>query len=146
MKKNQIIGIVVLLVIIIAAGVIVISHSNSNKSKTSPANTSSSSSSAKSSDSMNSNGSKPVATSSVNIKDFMFMPSAVTVKAGTTVTWTNQDSVAHTVTADNPSSDAPASMSIAQGKSFSYTFNKAGTYTYHCTPHPYMHGTVIVTN
>lgn len=86
------------------------------------------------------------ATNMVNIKDYMFTPAIVKVKVGTTVTWTNQDAVSHTITADNPSGDAPSSMDIAQGKSYSFTFKKAGTYTYHCFPHPYMHGTVEVTN
>jgi plastocyanin len=80
----------------------------------------------------------------VTIQNYMFSPMAITVKVGTTVTWTNKDSVSHTITADNVSSDAPSSMDIADGKSYSFTFKKAGTYTYHCFPHPYMHGTVIV--
>lgn len=85
------------------------------------------------------------AQNTVTIKDFAFNPGTITVKAGTKVTWTNEDSVSHTVTADNPSSDAPASGNIAKGQSYSFTFTKAGTYAYHCTPHPYMKATVIVT-
>ena len=81
----------------------------------------------------------------VTIKDYMFSPAAVKVKVGTMVTWTNQDSVNHTVTADTNSTDAPESIDIAQGKTYSFTFKKAGTFTYHCFPHPYMHGTVVVT-
>ena len=87
-----------------------------------------------------------VATDTVTIQNYMFGPMAIKVRVGTTVTWTNHDSVNHTVTADNPNSDAPSSMDIAQGKSYSFTFKKAGAYTYHCFPHPYMHGTVEVTN
>ena len=86
------------------------------------------------------------ATNIVTIKNYMFGPDAITVKPGTTVTWTNTDAVSHTVTADTVTSDAPSSMDIAQGQSYSYTFKVAGTYTYHCFPHPYMHGTVIVAN
>lgn len=85
-----------------------------------------------------------VATNKVTIKDYMFEPMVIKVKAGTTVTWTNTDSVNHTVTADNPSSSAPSSMDIAQGSSYSFTFLHPGTYSYHCFPHPYMHGTVVV--
>ena len=84
------------------------------------------------------------ATNVVTIKDYMFTPATVKVKVGTKVTWTNQDAVNHTITADTNSTDAPSSMDIAKGKSYTFTFNKAGTYTYHCFPHPYMHGTVIV--
>lgn len=83
------------------------------------------------------------ATSSVTIKDYAFTPATITVKVGTKVTWTNQDAVGHTVTADSGS--GPDSELFDQGQSYSYTFNKAGTYTYHCAPHPYMKGTVIVT-
>jgi plastocyanin len=46
--------------------------------------------------------------------------------------------------ADTMSADAPSSELLAKGESYSFTFKKAGTYTYHCTPHPYMKGTVVV--
>lgn len=77
----------------------------------------------------------------VEIKDFAFAPKTVTVKVGDTVTWENKDSVAHTATADDKSFDTGM---LAQGKKGSVTFDKAGTYTYHCTPHPNMKGTIIV--
>ena len=80
----------------------------------------------------------------VAIQNFAFTPSSITVKVGTTVTWTNSDSVAHTVTADTSSSDGPASGSLASGDTYSFTFKKAGTYAYHCAVHPHMTGTVIV--
>ncbi|HWT55446.1 MAG TPA: plastocyanin/azurin family copper-binding protein [Candidatus Microsaccharimonas sp.] len=86
-----------------------------------------------------------VATNHIDIKNYMFSPMMVTVKVGTTVTWTNQDAVKHTITADTTSSKAPNSMDIAQGQSFSFKFTQAGSYTYHCFPHPYMHGTIVVT-
>ncbi len=87
-----------------------------------------------------------VATSNIAIHDFMFSPMAIKVRVGTTVTWTNQDSVHHTITMDNRSAGGPASGEVGQGQTYSYTFSKAGAYTYHCMPHPYMHGTVLVTN
>jgi amicyanin len=83
------------------------------------------------------------ATNSITIKDYSYSPATITVKVGTKVTWTNQDAVGHTVTAD--SGTGPDSQLIDQGQSYSFTFDKAGTYTYHCTPHPYMKGTVVVT-
>jgi amicyanin len=86
---------------------------------------------------------KAEATNSVTISNYTFGPATITVKVGTKVTWTNQDSVGHTVTADSGS--GPDSQLIDQGQSYSFTFDKAGTFTYHCTPHPYMKGTVIVT-
>ena len=85
-----------------------------------------------------------VATTAVQIKDYMFMLSVIKVKVGDTVTWTNMDSVHHNVVADNPSADAPNGPLIGQGETYSFKFVKAGTYKLHCNPHPYMHGTVIV--
>lgn len=82
-----------------------------------------------------------VATNTVAIKNFTFVPMVITVKAGTAVTWTNQDASVHTATADNKSFD---SDNLAQGKSYSYTFAKPGTYDYFCEIHQYMKGTVIV--
>ena len=87
-----------------------------------------------------------VQTNQVSISDFKYSPATITVKAGTKVTWTNNDSVQHDVAADKPSSDAPSSSLLGKGESFSFTFNKAGTYGYHCTPHPYMRGKVVVTD
>lgn len=83
------------------------------------------------------------ATNAVTLSNFSFGPMVITVKAGTVVTWTNQDSVHHSVTID--SGDGPSSPLFGQGETYTYTFAKAGTYTYHCMPHPYMHGTVVVT-
>lgn len=76
-----------------------------------------------------------------------FEPQQIEVTAGTTVTWTNQDSQSHTVTAgprDNPSGLFD-SGEIAGGGTFSFTFTEPGTYEYHCTPHDGMDGTVVVT-
>lgn len=78
----------------------------------------------------------------VTIAHFQFSPQSITVKAGTTVTWTNNDSVSHTVTGDN---GGPGSSGLSNGQSYSYTFTTPGTYTYHCTIHPMMKGTVVVT-
>jgi plastocyanin len=80
---------------------------------------------------------------SVAITNFAFSPATVTIKAGAAVTWTNNDSVSHTITADDASWD---SGSIANGGTFSHTFATAGTFTYHCAIHPSMKGTVTVTS
>jgi plastocyanin len=77
----------------------------------------------------------------VTIKDFAFAPGSITVPAGSTVTWTNQDSASHTVTADDGSFDSKA---LATGATFSQAFPKAGTYTYHCSIHTSMTATVVV--
>lgn len=82
---------------------------------------------------------------SVEIKDYAYSPATITVKKGTTVTWTNQDSVRHDITPDEESDAFQGSELLSKGESYSFTFNTAGTYTYHCSPHPYMTAKVIVT-
>jgi plastocyanin len=77
---------------------------------------------------------------SVSIMNFSFSPNSLTVKVGTKVTWTNHDSVTHTVTANQGTLNSP----VPPGSSFSFTFTKAGTYAYHCSIHPSMTATIIV--
>jgi plastocyanin len=90
------------------------------------------------------NEAAPVGGNSVTIKGFAFAPAALTVRAGTRVTWTNQDSDAHTVTSDG--SGGPLnSKAMNTGDTFSFTFATAGTYKYLCTIHPFMTATVTVT-
>lgn len=81
-------------------------------------------------------------THNVEISGFAFNPSTLTIKKGDTVIWTNKDSVSHTVTID--SENELASGLISNGQTYSHTFNTAGTYNYHCTPHPYMEAKIIV--
>lgn len=83
-----------------------------------------------------------VTTDAVTIKNMAFSPDNITIKAGSTVTWTNNDSTVHTVTANDGSF---ASDSLANGKSYSHTFNTPGTYKYRCVIHPSMTGIVTVT-
>lgn len=78
----------------------------------------------------------------VSIKNFSFTPATLTVKVGTTVTWVNDDSAAHTVTSD--SGGLLHSETIAPGQSFSFTFTDTGSVSYHCAIHPSMRGTVVV--
>jgi amicyanin len=85
-----------------------------------------------------------VATNEVEIEDYAFKPEIIKVKVGTTVTWTNKDSVEHNIVADEQSDDAPNGPLLNKGESYSFTFEKTGTYGYHCDPHPYMKATVIV--
>lgn len=73
-----------------------------------------------------------------------FSPAMLTVAAGTKVVWTNSTDVPHTVTSDTGSTLA-SSMISSSGGTFSFTFTTPGTYTYHCTIHPYMKGTIVVT-
>lgn len=71
---------------------------------------------------------------------FLYSPATLTVKVGTTVTWTNASAAAHTVT-DGTKVKSPV---IIPGATFSFTFTKAGTYAYHCIFHSFMKGTIIV--
>src|SRR5215211_2702482 len=73
------------------------------------------------------------------IKGFAFQPDVLKVEVGAKVTWTNDDTVAHTVTADTNSF---ASGNLQPGGSFSFTFTRPGTYAYHCSIHPSMHGSI----
>jgi plastocyanin len=76
----------------------------------------------------------------VVMKDMTFDPATVTIKTGKSVTWTNEDSVTHTVAGDNGEFQ---SGDLANGVTFSFTFDTSGTYTYHCSIHPSMKGTVV---
>jgi plastocyanin len=80
--------------------------------------------------------------SEVSISNFAFSPQNLTVSRGTTVEWTNRDAVTHTVTADNGSFD---SGNLGPNGRYSRTFSTAGTFPYHCTPHPTMTGRIVVT-
>jgi plastocyanin len=77
----------------------------------------------------------------VEIKNFAYSPATLTVKVGDTVTWTNKDIAGHSATADDGSFDTGV---LSQGESGSFTFTKAGTFGYFCTPHPNIKGTIIV--
>lgn len=87
----------------------------------------------------------PASANEITIKNYEFQPEKLTIKAGTTVKWTNQDTAKHDITPDSPSADFVASELLAKGESYSFTFAKAGTYTYFCSPHPYMKATIEVT-
>lgn len=83
----------------------------------------------------------------LDIKLFMFKPSQMEIKAGTTLIWTNQDAIDHSVTAGKPGSLSGAFDSdfFGQGQTFEFTFNEPGTYDYFCKRHESMVGTIVVT-
>ncbi len=80
---------------------------------------------------------------SVTISGFAFSPTKLTVKKGATVTWTNKDSTAHTVTSDG--GGMLDSGTLDQGEMYTMTFDAAGTFAYHCELHPNMKATIVVT-
>jgi plastocyanin len=75
------------------------------------------------------------------VRGFVFTPSEVTVRAGDRVTWINCDQTQHTSTADGGQWSSPL---ISPGEVFTETFQTAGDFPYHCTPHPFMTGRVVV--
>lgn len=77
----------------------------------------------------------------VAISGFSFSPQTLTVAAGQSVTFANDDGVAHTSTSDDSNWD---SNPIAPGASFTVVFDQPGIYTYHCAIHPFMQGTIVV--
>jgi len=103
---------------------------NNNSSQTSGSNTSA-------------NSNQPAA-GKVSIQNMLFTPSQITIAKGGTVTWTNNDSTTHTVVDDLSNVGGPNSGDIAPGQSYSFTFNKTGSFQYHCSIHPSMRGTIVV--
>ena len=83
----------------------------------------------------------PGNTIQVSAKNFMFNPATITVKAGATVTWLNLDEEPHTVFSN---AGLFRSSALDTKESFSFTFDKPGTYHYLCTIHPQMLGTIVV--
>jgi plastocyanin len=77
----------------------------------------------------------------VKIDNFSFAPANITIAAGTTVTWTNNDDVPHVVTSDDK---LFRSKALDTDDRFAYTFAKPGTYAYYCAIHPKMTAKVVV--
>ena len=133
MKK----GIIALVVAIVVVGgvVAVVMMNKKDKSSSSAMGNMSTSSSSEST-------STAVATNAVDIQNFAYSPDNITVKKGTTVTWTNKDNTSHSVDSDNGKFE---SKTLHNGDTFTFTFNSTGTFKYHCDFHSSMHGTVTVT-
>src|SRR5919108_4798768 len=88
-----------------------------------------------------------VTNAAVTVKQFQFMPAELTVKVGTTVTWTNQDDILHTATSGATPGTADGKFDgpmDGRGKSFSHLFDQSGRYPYFCNRHNSMTGTVVV--
>ncbi|HEX3602455.1 MAG TPA: cupredoxin family copper-binding protein [Steroidobacteraceae bacterium] len=78
---------------------------------------------------------------SIEVKDFMFMPTTLTVSAGDKVTWVNKDDEPHTVVSDTGMFRSGA---MDTDESFSFKFDQPGTYHFTCSIHPRMVGTIVV--
>jgi plastocyanin len=77
----------------------------------------------------------------VKIDNFTFAPQSITVKAGTTVTWSNDDDIPHTVAAKTKLFKSKA---LDTGDKFSFTFTTPGAFEYFCSLHPHMTATIVV--
>jgi plastocyanin len=78
----------------------------------------------------------------ITIDNFTFTPQSLTVKAGTTVTWTNHDDIPHGIASQNNA--FAKSKTLDTDDSYSFTFTTPGTYKYFCYVHPHMTGTIVV--
>lgn len=132
MKKSTqyIVGAVILVLVVIGLGIALSSHSSMGGMASAPSAA---------------NLSAAVATNNVTIQGYAYTPKVIKVKLGTQVTWTNKDSVSHSVTTSSPSTGGPMSPLFSQNQTYSFTFKKAGTFQIYCQIHPYMLSTVIVT-
>jgi plastocyanin len=86
---------------------------------------------------------EPAATAETTVKidNFTFAPQSVTIKAGTTVTWINQDDIPHAIAATGK---AFRSKVLDTDDKYSFTFTTAGVFEYFCSLHPHMTGTIVV--
>jgi plastocyanin len=80
-------------------------------------------------------------TVTATVQDFLFRPARIEIAAGTTIVWTNSGQVMHTVSAVDRGFD---SGPIDPGEQRGLTFSRAGTFPFHCTPHPFMTGVIVV--
>jgi len=87
----------------------------------------------------------PTSANAVTIQNFAFLPGDITIKKGTTVTWTNNDSTAHSVN-ETDNQKGPDSGDLNPGDKYSFNFDQTGTFKYRCNLHPEMLGTVTVTD
>jgi len=78
----------------------------------------------------------------ISIDNFTFTPQTLTVKAGTTVTWTNKDDIPHGIASQNNA--FARSKALDTDDSYSFTFTAPGAYQYFCYVHPHMTGTIVV--
>lgn len=85
-------------------------------------------------------------TVTVDMKNTAYSPASIKIKKGTKVVWTNQDSIRHNVVADASNSNGLPTENdlVGKGQTYTFTFNTVGTVKYHCTPHPFMAGTIEV--
>jgi amicyanin len=145
MKKTPLIIVAAVAVVVVLAGIISVAGNKDSSSSTSTSDSMTSSDMNREMTGSDASAKAPanaVEATEVSIEDYKFGPQDIKVKVGTTVTWTNNDSVRHNVAGIN--NDLPEGKLIGRGETYTYTFKKAGVYNYLCTPHPYMKASVTV--
>jgi amicyanin len=144
--KRGVIAVVVVVIIAIAAWILFANkdsyNKNNNGSQYGNNNNSATNQPPAANNNTSTNGTQSESSGKVTIANMAFSPSQITVNKGDTVTWTNNDSMTHTVTSDTGSE--LDSGDIQPGSTYSHTFNQAGSFQYHCSIHPSMRGTIVV--
>ncbi len=130
---NKAILIIIAIAVVLAGGFLLLNKNKSNKQGEMQVNTTQNQTSTNSTSSIGKN--------QVTIQGFAFSPATITVKVGDSITWENSDSAPHSATADDGNFDTGR---FGQGESKTVTFDKAGTFNYHCSVHPNMKATVVV--
>ncbi len=147
MNKSVVGIIIALLAVGGIAGLILVSSADKSDSSTPTPSSSTHQSDQPAAASSEGTSTQPTSTAeatAVSIENFAFSPKTIQVKVGTTVTWTNKDSDRHDITPDNETDEFKASKLLSKGQSYSVTFKTPGTYSYFCSPHPYMKAAVEV--
>jgi len=134
MKKH-----VILVLVVIAGATVMIAGCTSSSS---PSPTVTRTATSTSASSATSTATSTASQNSVAIRNYAFNPSTLTIRKGATVTWMNYDSVQHTVTSNSGAFSSPL---LSTGATYTYQFNSTGSFSYHCSIHTYMTGTIVVT-
>ena len=136
MAKTTLMAIIAAVLIVIGVAIAIAQSSKDNNQPVNNANSNSQN------QQQNNTANNSTTNGSVTIRNMMFTPSQATVLKGESVIWSNNDNTEHTVTIDH--GNGPDSDAIQPGSTFSYKFNEAGSYQYHCKLHPSMRGTIVV--
>jgi len=136
MKKHLI------LVLVVIAGATVMIAGCTSSSSPSPSPVTSTTTSGPSPSPVTSTTTSVANQYSIAIQNYAFNPSTLTIPKGVTVTWKNYDPVQHTVTSNSGIFSSPL---LSTGDTYTYQFNNTGSFSYHCSIHTYMTGTIVVT-
>lgn len=145
MNHKLIVRIVVTAIVVIGVGVIAYATTRNNPTVTDTMAHSHDDSHHHTDDGSLADSTAVMDTNQITYKGFSVVEKTIRVKKGTTVTWTNQDNAKHDVTPVTETDEFKTSELFGKGETYSVTFNTVGNYAYYCSPHPYMKGTIEVT-